>query len=172
VTISGWNNCGNGLGTWSGWTGSGLDKHSLTSDPVFVDTQKVFRTGYLPRGDFNPTNAAMLNSLHFQTFPMDSFGVLVATGPSTSIRRADRDRVALQALAVRYSTGWLTVSFEGAYDATITTPSGRTMASFSASGDHRLALDPNRFRSGVYILSIHSGNGTESRPFLVGSSVR
>ena len=170
VTISGWNNCGSATGTWAQWTGSGLDKHSITTDPVFVDTQKVFRADYKPRGDFNPTNPTMLNALKFQTFPMDSFGVLVATGPSTSIQRAERERAALQGLSVEYRGGWLTVSMEGAYDAVLTTVSGRALERFQGRGPSRHALDGKRFRSGVYILAIHTDAGTVSRRFLVGNA--
>ena len=171
VTISGWNNCGNGMGTWAGWTGSGLDKHSITSDPVFVDTQKVFRTGYLPRGDFNPTNTAMLNSLHFQTFPMDSFGVLTVPGPnyqtSATIQPSERHSAGLRELSVVYRAGWLVVSLDGAYEGRVTSVAGRTLASFAGKGEHRIALDANRFRNGVYILDLHSVNGDASRRFIV-----
>jgi len=175
VVISGWNNCGSGLGTWAGWTSSGLDKHSITSDPVFVDTQKVFRAGYLPRGDFNPTNTTMLNALHFQTFPMDSFGVLTVPGPnyqtSAGLRSSGREPAAFNFLSVSCRSGHLMVSMPGSYDAWITTVAGRTLASFSASGDHSFALDPNRFRSGVYILAVRTGGGTASRRFLVANSL-
>jgi hypothetical protein len=138
---------------------------------VFVDTQKVFRSGYQPRGDFNPTNSVMLNSLHFQTFPMDSFGVLTSPGPDystgISLQRAVRDATADGSLSVECRSGWLTVSFAGAFDATIATASGRKMSSFKGDGTARLALDGNLYRSGLYILSVKSENGVASRRFLV-----
>lgn len=168
VTISGWNNCGSSMGTWAGWTGSGLDKHSVIADPGFVDTNKVFRAGYKPKGDFNPTNTNLLNSLKFQPFPMDSFGVLVVTGPSTAIQRAERARSALQGMAVEYRGGWLTVSMEGAFDAVVTTVSGRELDRFEGNGTSRRALDPKRFGGGLLVLSVRSEAGVASRRILVG----
>jgi hypothetical protein len=175
VSIATWNNCGNTIGSWGQWTGSGLDKHSITSDPGFVDTQKVFRPNYQPRGDFNPTNTAVMNSLHFQTFPMDSFGVLTTPGPdyttSGILQRAGRDAAAFNSLSVQCLAGQLTISFDGSYDASITTVDGRALANFQATGEHRLSLDANRFRSGVYILSLRTKNGVASRRFLVSNAV-
>ena len=159
------------MGSWSSWTGSGLDKHSLTSDPKFVDTQKVFRAGYLPRGDFNPTNTDVINTLHFQTFPMDSFGVMGTPGPQftveTLLPSAPRI-IELTSPSMRYNSGRLTISSEGAFTAAITTMSGRAVARFEGKGLSSFALDAKRFGCGAYILIVKTQNGVASRRFIVG----
>ena len=172
VTISGWNNCGSTMSTWASWTGSGLDKHSLTSDPVFVDTQKVFRAGYLPRGDYNPTNQAVINTLHFETFPMDSFGAMGTPGPKftdETINPTELHVIDLQSLSMRYSSRRLTISADGPYNAAITTVSGRTLASLQGRGVSCFALDAKRFGCGAYLLVVNTKYGVAWRRFIVSN---
>lgn len=170
VTVSGWNNCNNTMGTWAQWTSSGLDRNSIVADPAFVDTQKVFRAGYKPRGDFNPTNPALLNNLKFKPFAMDSFGVLVRTGPdfsATSVHRREHEASLFRDLSVKVQAGWLEVSQPGDWVASIVSVSGTAVSSFRGSGIARHALDARRFPTGIYFLTVRSGGGGATRRFLV-----
>ena len=174
ATITDWSqsaSCGGGtVYTWAQWQAAGLDVHSSTANPGFVDTQKVFRADYLPRGDFNPTSSVALTTLRFQTFPMDSFGVMGTPGvaikepfKTTGLGMTDIDK----AVSVRYSARRLSVSYSGDYQVAITSASGRTLATFKGEGRSSFVLDPKRFGYGIYIAAVHTKNGLVSRRFMV-----
>ena len=172
ATISGWNNCGGVQETWAQWTGSGLDKHSTTSNPVFVDTQKVFRADYLPRGDFNPSStSAIVTQLKFQTFAMDSFGVIGQAGPNTAVLPnplvVKNNRINNDKVIVNYTDGRLIVSNDGDYRVTITTALGRTVMVFKGKGRSAYSLNARTIRSGVYFASVRAKNGLTTQRFIV-----
>jgi hypothetical protein len=174
AVISGWNNCGGTQETWAQWTGSGLDKHSITTNPGFVDTQKVFRTGYSPRGDYNPTNTAALNTLHFQTFAMDSFGVMGISG-LTSVRNnplsTNSDISTIDKITVNYGKGRLIVANDGNYKVVVTTVSGRMAATFNGKGRSIFTLDARKIGNGVFFAAVHTKNSLVSRRFIVSNNV-
>ena len=177
-TITDWSQsaaCGGGtVYTWAQWQAAGLDAHSSTANPGFVDTQKTW-TGrtppYLPRGDFNPTSSVALTTLRFQTFPMDSFGVMGTPGvgvleepfKKTGPEVSDIGR----AVSVRYSARQLSVSYSGDYQVAITSALGRTLATFNGKGRSSFVLDPKRFGCGIYIAVVHTKNGLVSKRFIV-----
>ena len=174
-TLSSWSqgpSCGSAAGTWAEWTGSGLDVHSSTANPGFIDTQKTW-TGrtppYLPRGDFNPTSSVALTTLRFQTFPMDSFGVMGMPGVAVKEPFNTRTHNVFQgkSLSVHYSARRLTVSFNGDYQAAITSALGRILATFNGQGSSSFVLDPKRFGCGIYFAVVHTKNGLVSRRFIV-----
>lgn len=177
-TLSAWSqgpSCGSAAGTWAEWTGSGLDVHSSTANPGFVDTQRTW-TGrtppYLPRGDFNPTSSVALTTLRFQTFPMDSFGVM-GTTPGVGVLEEPFKKTGPEvsdmgkAVSVRYSARRLSVSYSGDYRVAITSASGRTLATFNGHGHSSFVLDPKRIGSGIYFAVVHTRNGLVSRRFMV-----
>jgi hypothetical protein len=173
--VSGWQagtGCGSQTCNWSTWQNGGLDQHSSTADPGFVDTQKTWtRTPpYLPRGDFNPTNSNALTTLHFQTFAMDSFGVMGYVGAQTAVKGPwNRPEVSdiTKAVAVLYYARRLTVSYDGDYQVAITSALGRTVATFKGKGRSSFVLDPKRTGSGIYFAAVHTKNGVVSRRFMV-----
>jgi hypothetical protein len=159
--------------TWANWQAAGLDPHSQTgTNPGFVDTQKTWtRTPpYLPRGDFNPTNAVALTTLKFQTFAMDSFGVMGTPGvavkepfKTTGFEVSDVGK----AVSVRYSARRLTVSYSGDYQVAITSASGRTLATFNGKGRSEFVLEPKHFGFGIYFANVHTKNGLVTRRFIM-----
>jgi hypothetical protein len=177
-TVTYWSqsaSCGTSEATWATWQAAGLDAHSqYATNPGFVDTQKVFRADYLPRGDFNPTNAVALTTLKFQTFAMDSFGVMGVYGAqygvssvkepfkTSGIEMSDISK----AVSVRYSAGRLTVSYGGSYQVSITSIAGRTLATFNGKGRSDFVLDTKRIGSGLYLAVVQTKNGLVSRRFI------
>jgi hypothetical protein len=162
--------CGGNIADWTAWRNAGLDVNSSTANPGFVDTQKVFRAGYLPRGDFNPTSAVALTTLRFQTFAMDSFGVMGTPGvavkepfntPGLEVSGIGK------AVSVRYSARRLTVSYSGDYQVAVTSALGRTLATFIGKGRSEFVLDQKRFGFGIYFAVVHTKNGPVSRRFIM-----
>jgi len=88
------------------------------------------------------------------------------------IQRSERETSAFRSLSVRYGSGRLAIVFDGSYDASVSSMSGRTLAKFEGKGTSTLALDPNRFRSGVYLLALRTEDGIVSRPFIVDGTAR
>ncbi|MBN2188632.1 MAG: right-handed parallel beta-helix repeat-containing protein [Chitinispirillaceae bacterium] len=174
-TISDWNNCGSQVNTWTDWRNAGLDLHSVTNThPGFVDTQRTW-TGrtppYLPRGDFNPTSSVALSTLRFQTFAMDSFGV-IGTTPGVAVKEpfnpprleaSDMDK----AVSVRYSDRRLTVSYSGDYQVAVTSIAGRTLATFNGTGRSSYIVDRRLFGSGTYLAVVHTRTGPVTKRFIV-----
>lgn len=177
-TITDWSqtaSCGGGtVYSWSNWQTAGLDANSSTANPGFVDTLRTW-TGrtppYLPVGDFNPTSSVALTTLRFQTFAMDSFGVVGTTPGLTGIKGRmkglDRSEIT-KAATVQYSAHRLAVSCNGDYHVSITSATtGRTLAIFYGKGSSSFALDPKRFGSGLYFAVVHTTSGMISRRFII-----
>jgi hypothetical protein len=173
---SDWNNCGGGNYSWAQWTGAGLDAHSTVANPTFTNTSKTWtgRTpAYLPVGDYTPTNTTAMNAIKFQTFPMDSFGIVgTVPGPVYETRLqqpVERETSVFKSLSVQYRSGRLILSLDGAYHAAVTTVSGRTLASFEGGGRSGFDVDAKRFGCGAYILVVNNKNGVASRRFIVSN---
>jgi hypothetical protein len=158
--------------TWANWLAAGLDAHSLIADPLFVDTAKVFRPDYAPRGDFSvkPTSPAL--ALGFKNFPMDSFGVM--TVPKTSARMPFAKGNSLVGAPgfIRFSHGRLIVCREGDYKVIVTNALGTTVAVFAvhghgARGTHVFELEQATMAKGVYIAVVRSVQGRLTKKFLV-----
>lgn len=153
--------------TWANWLAAGLDAHSLLADPQFVDTAKVFRPGYAPRGDYSvkPTSPAL--TVGFENFPMDSFGVMPEQ--NTSLRMPSAKERSLTGVPgpVRYTHGRLIVCHSGDYKVTVTTSNGRTIAVFSGNGMCGFPLARAMVAKGVYIALIRSAQGRMTQRFLV-----
>jgi hypothetical protein len=102
---------------------------------------------------------------------MDSFGVMGTPGvgvleepfKKTGPQVSDIGR----AVSVRYSARRLSVSYSGDYQVTITSASGRTLATFKGEGRSSFVLDPKRFGCGIYIAVVYTKNGFVSRRFMV-----
>jgi hypothetical protein len=173
--VSGWNACGSQTNTWSEWTGQGLDAHSSNQNPTFVSTTKTW-TGrspaYLPVGDYNPTNTTAINAIKFQTFAMDSFGIMGKTpGISTGVLEPQQSMLEMvdvgKAITVNLSARMLFVSYGGDYHVSITSATGRTLAMFNGKGCSSFALDTKRMASGLYFAVVHTKSGMVSRRFIV-----
>ena len=171
---SDWNNCGSGNYTWSQWTGAGLDVHSTVANPNFSSTTKTWpgRTPpYLPVGDYNPTNTTAINAIKFETFAMDSFGVIkitpgLNTGVSEPQRRSEPARVDLKkAVSVQYTGRKLFISYKGDYTVSVTSPAGRTLAAWMGAGSSSFILEKG-VGSGVYFAVVRTKNGMISRRFI------
>jgi hypothetical protein len=153
--------------TWSNWLAAGLDAHSQLADPQFVDTAKVFRPGYVPRGDYGvkPTSPAL--ALGFKNFPMDSFGVMSQPGASVRMPWEKQQRLSGIPGSIRYVNGRLMVTGAGDYKVTVTTLGGRTLGFFNGRGAAIFPLGRDRFANGVYFAVVHYAQSTVTRRFLV-----
>ena len=156
--------------TWANWLSAGLDQHSQIADPQFVDTARVFRPDYAPRGDFSvkPTSPAL--GLGFKNFPMDSFGVM--TAPSTSSRMPfAKGNTSAGALGlVRFAHGRLIVSLAGDYKVTVTNALGTTVAVFAtrgARGTHGFDLKQVGIAKGVYTFRLQCASGAQTGRIVV-----
>jgi hypothetical protein len=174
-TITYWSStssCGTQEATWANWKSSGMDAHSITTNPGFVDTQKVFRADYLPRGDFNPpTTSLAVTQLKFQTFPMDSFGVMGVTGPSTEIIKSYKTSKSQSStksgIDIHCKARRLTVLFDGDYNVTVTTALGRTLMAFKGKGQSAYNLNAKTLGAGVYYAVVHAKNVTATKRFII-----
>jgi len=158
--------------SWATWHAAGLDVHSVMGDPMFVDTAKVFRADYAPRGDFSVKTGSPALTVGFKNFPMDSFGVMpVAYVPvlPTGIRPPNSAKGigGNQNAAIQYRAGRLLISHEGNYRVTITTPLGRMITGFNGRENTEVAIRPETTGSGVYIIAIHSAMGTVRQKLLI-----
>jgi hypothetical protein len=172
---SDWNSCGSGNYSWTQWTGAGLDVHSTVANPTFTNTSKTWtgRTpAYLPVGDYTPTNTTAMNAIKFQTFPMDSFGVMGTTpGPNTSVLQnpfiEKNNGISNNGFTVNYGKGLLFISNNGEYQVTITNALGRTLMTLKGKGDSEFSLNARTFRTGVYFAAVRARNGMATRRFIV-----
>jgi hypothetical protein len=153
--------------TWAAWQAAGLDAHSQVADPQFVDTAKVFRPDYAPRGDFSvkPTSPAL--GLGFKNFPMDSFGVMPFPKTSALMPFAKENGPAGAPGSVRFAHGRLIVSHAGDYKVIVTNALGKTVAAFAGRGAHVFDLEHVTKAKGVYIAVIRSAQGRLTKKFLV-----
>jgi hypothetical protein len=166
---SDWNNCYSNTYTWSQWTGAGNDQHSVIANPNWTNTSQTWpgRTPpYLPVGNYNPRN----NQIGFQSFAMDSFGV-IGTTPGVAVKEPSGTpglkAAATGNVSVHYKGRRLTVSYGGEYKVAITSVLGRTLATFNGKGQSEFVLDPKRFGFGIYFAVVHTKCGNESRRFVV-----
>jgi hypothetical protein len=161
--------CGSQQATWAQWQSAGMDAHSSTASPGFVDTQKTW-SGYLPRGDFNPPSSSIaITQFKFKPFPMDSFGVMGVTGPNVGVKGAKRyeNGLASQTISANFKANRLTVSYGGEYKVAITSVSGRTLTAYHGKGQASFTLDTRRMGDGVYFAVISTKNGFTSHRFIV-----
>ncbi|MGA2507335.1 MAG: T9SS type A sorting domain-containing protein [Chitinispirillaceae bacterium] len=169
---SDWNSCGTGNYTFATWQGAGMDAHSSVGNPTFTNTAQTWtgRTpAYLPVGNYNPTSTVALNTLHFQTFAMDSFGIITSVGVGVKEPFTGRTEMSDlgKAVSVYYSARRLTVSYGGSYHVSITSVAGRTLATFNGKDRSSFALDAMRFGSGLFFAVVNTKNGLVSKRFLV-----
>jgi hypothetical protein len=157
--------------SWTTWHNAGLDVHSVQGDPKFVDTAKVWRSDYAPRGDFNVQSGSPALSVGFKSFPMDSFGTMqiayipeISTGISINKLINESGNVHFP---VRYEAGRLFVSQEGEYHVTITTPNGRTVDGYTGKGRSAFDVNAKIIGKGVYFAVIRGKNGVARQKFLV-----
>jgi hypothetical protein len=153
--------------TWENWLAAGLDAHSKLEDPQFVDTAKVFRPDYAPRGDYRVKPASPALTLGFVNFPMDSFGVMPVL--NASLRRPSAKGRSLPGVSgrIRYARGRLIVYTTGDYKVTVTTPNGKAIAVFTGRGMHGFVLAQKRIAKGVYIAVLSSAQYHIAQRFLV-----
>jgi hypothetical protein len=172
---SDWNSCGSGNFTFATWQSQGgMDVHSTVANPTFANTSKTWpgRTpAYLPVGDYTPTNTTAMNAIKFQTFPMDSFGVIGAAGVGIAHQpvegKAFEGGLNGESISVIFNAGRLSVECGGTYRVVVTTVSGRTVASFDGRGSSNFVLDSKRVGGGIYFAVIKAKNGSVSRRFIV-----
>jgi hypothetical protein len=176
---SDWNACNSGNFAWSAWTGAGLDAHSTIANPTWTNTAKTWsgRTPeYLPVGDYNPTNTTAMNAIKFQTFPMDSFGIIgVVPGLNSGnvsisdLRQHDAGGITQLAknVGIKYSARSIEVNCAGEYRLSVTTVAGRTLAIFQGKGTTTFPLHATVFGSGIYCAVVKSPNGVVAKRFVV-----
>jgi len=173
LNLSGWSqneNCGSPNYAWSDWLAKGLDAHSKNADPMFTDTQKVWRSDYLPRGDFNPKSGSPALALGFKPFAMDSFGVMPVQEDPNGINPFNRHgRATLDNASsiVNYHGSQIMVSSKGEYRVVITSAAGRTIAAFNGKDNSVFSLDSRKISSGIYFIVVHSKQGLVSHRFLM-----
>jgi hypothetical protein len=156
--------------TWANWLAAGLDAHSQIADPQFVDTAKIFRPDYAPRGDFSvkPTSPAL--GLGFRNFPMDSFGVMTITKTSARMPFTKGNSPATVPDFIHFAHGKLIVSRSGDYKVIVTNALGTTVAVFAARDARRTQvfdLGHVTLAKGVYFVALHSVQGRTTTKFLV-----
>jgi len=170
---SDWNSCGSGNYTWAQWTGAGLDAHSSVGNPTFTNTAQTWpgRTPpYLPVGNYTPTNTTALNTLKFQTFAMDSFGVIGTTG--TGVKGSQRTNSAElvdvnKLVSISCAARQLTVMYAGDYNVSITSVAGRTLQTFNGKGISTFIIDSKRVSSGICFAVVNTKNGKVFKRFFV-----
>jgi hypothetical protein len=153
--------------TWANWLAAGLDQHSQIADPQFVDTAKVFRPDYAPRGDFSVKTTSPALALGFKNFPMDSFGVMPVPGTSVRMPFAKGNSPAGTPGLVRFARGRLIVSQAGDYKVTVTNALGKTVAVVAARGVHGFDLKQVAIAKGVYTFRLQCASGAQSGRIVV-----
>jgi hypothetical protein len=151
----------------SAWRAAGLDVHSITGDPMFVNVNQTW-PGYSPKGNYQVQAGSPALSIGFQNFPMDSFGVMpVSTGTiqSPPVYRVNRQGD-VQSI-IRYASGRLVVSLAGDFRVIVTNALGRTMHVFNGRGNSSFAVDPKLTGSGVFFATVCSPQGMGTRMFLI-----
>jgi hypothetical protein len=158
--IYSWDGSGNRTGTactWDQWVAGGCDVHSKVADPLFVDPAKE---------DYRVRDGSPALSLGFKTFPMDSFGV--RTIPCVSLADQFKDRSYYtggnKPTQLRFYEKRFVISHGGHYTLTITTPSGRVVDRFSASGDASFMFNRG---AGVYLVNLATKQGSATRRIVV-----
>jgi len=153
--------------TWATWLAAGLDQHSQIADPLFVDTAKVFRPDYAPRGDFSVKASSPALGLGFKNFPMDSFGVMTITKTSSRMPFVKGNSSATVQDFVCFAHGKLIVFRSGDYKVVVTNALGKTMAVFIGRDTHSFAFEQATMAKGVYFAVIRFAQGRVMQKFLV-----
>jgi hypothetical protein len=166
---------GSVLCTWAQWQAGGLDVHSSIADPLFTDTMKVWRPGYLPRGDFNVKTGSPALAFGFKNFPMDSFGVMGTPGPghsgtwiNESFAMNGGEASGRNSIFFDCRTRKFTGLIDDDFQVTIVSLAGRTVAIFNGKGHSSFLLDTRRVTCGTYLAVVHAKNAFLSRRFFVG----
>lgn len=153
--------------SWSNWHMAGLDVHSVSGDPMFSDTAKVF-PNYTPRGDFSVRAGSPALTVGFQNFPMDSFGVMPA--PATAIRVPPAGRLCENGdvqNVIRYGSGRIIISLSGEYRLTVTNALGKTVKAFTGKGNSCFAINPRIIGCGVYFVTVRTLRQMATRQVLI-----
>jgi len=163
-----WGSWTTSAATWAAWQAAGLDAHSQAVDPQFVDTAKVFRPDYAPRGDFSVKPMSPALGLGFKNFPMDSFGVMPLMKTSSARMPFAKESSPAGALgSIRFSHGRLIVCSASDYRVTVTNAIGTAVAVFAARGTQGFDLGRVTIAKGVYIAVVRSTQGRLTKKFLV-----
>ena len=151
----------------SAWRTAGLDVHSVTGDPMFVNVNQTW-PGYDPKGNYQVQAGSPALSIGFQNFPMDSFGVMTVSISGVIRPATDRPgRVGEVLNGIRYNSGRLLVSITGDFRVTVTNALGRTVKVFSGKGNSMFAINPTMIGKGVYFVTVAGQHGTATGKFLV-----
>jgi hypothetical protein len=153
--------------TWEDWLAAGLDTHSVLADPQFVDTAKVFRPDYAPRGDYSVKTASPALTVGFVNFPMDSFGVMPQSNTPVRIPSVNERVLRRVPGSIRYVRGRLICIGLSDCKMTVMSPLGRTIVVFTGSGAHGFSLAQAGIARGVYIAVLNSAQGRITKRFLV-----
>ena len=140
----------------SAWRAAGLDVHSTTGDPMFVNVNQTW-PGYGPKGNYQVQAGSPALSIGFQNFPMDSFGVM--TVPTNVISGPPSGGMGLRGEVqnvVRYGLGRIFISAAGDFRATVRNSLGRTVAVFNGKGNSCFAINPKMTGSGVYFVTVRT----------------
>ena len=151
------------------WQAAGLDAHSKTGDPMFVNVNQTW-PNYTPKGNYQVQTGSPALTVGFKNFPMDSFGVMAVTPPPVSVRGGGEAPVinaTPAAINVHFYQGRLVVSHEGEYTLTITTAQGRTVQTFAGNGPASFKVDAQKLSKGMYVATIRAKNGLATGKFLV-----
>jgi hypothetical protein len=153
---------------WTAWKAAGLDAHTQLADPLFADTERIFRADYKPRGDWSVKDNSPALTMGFKNFPMDSFGIMPEGPVPVATPLTKNTNLAGTRRSIRYVHGTLFVSIPGDYKMTITSPLGKTIADFSGRGARWFALaQGKKIAQGAYFAVIHSAQGIIKQRFLV-----
>jgi hypothetical protein len=150
----------------SAWRAAGLDVHSITGDPMFVNVNQTW-PGYSPKGNYQVQSGSPALTLGFKNFPMDSFGVMqpsIATQkPFFPNSKIGQDNAGFM---VCYNAGMLTISHAGDYRATITTALGRTVKTMHGKGNAGISFNAKTYGAGIYFVVIRAKDGIKKYRFL------
>jgi hypothetical protein len=151
----------------SAWRAAGLDVHSISGDPMFVNVNQTW-PGYSPKGNYQVQSGSPALTLGFKNFPMDSFGVMK---PPSATRKPfySNGKIGQEdaGFKVCYSAGRLTISHTGDYRATITTALGRTVKTIHGKGNASISLNAKTCGAGIYFVVIRAKDGLQRYRFLV-----
>jgi hypothetical protein len=151
---------------WNEWNSRGMDAHSVTADPMFTNTSKVW-PNYV--GDYSVKSGSPALGLGFRNFPMDSFGVMPipydvgfrARSPKTA------DAPACNFCQVFCKDGRIIVEHGGEFGVKVTNSLGRTMKTFSGKDHASSAFPAKSWSAGIYFAVIRTEKEMETRRFMI-----
>jgi hypothetical protein len=151
----------------SAWRGAGLDVHSLTGDPMFVNVNQTW-PGYGPKGNYQVQSGSPALTIGFKNFPMDSFGVMqVSTGTRQVPQTDRRDGLGAVQSSIHYASGRIVVSLVGDFRLTVANALGRTVLVFGGKGTTSFVIGPKILGNGVYFLAVRSAQGVMTRKVVI-----